>query len=318
MLKSLAKRFLPANAAYVVWLQAHQIRERGFRFWIAWNTHLVRGWARDRAGRRVYATVGPEDARARRTSDTVFVFGCGASLNDLSAEEWTHVAGHDVFGFNEFFRQRWVPVGFHLLRVGVQGSLKQRPYAEHVAGGIEGNALYDDTLLLLQEGPLAELSNELVGARLLRPGRAILRYRTARGAGPPSKVWDEGLRHVVGTLDDTVNAAYALGWTRIVLVGIDLYDSRYFWLPPDRTSTTDPVTGQAIAAERNTYRGIRFDETHSTARNGVVRLMDGWRRHLAAHGVELAVYNPRSLLAEVLPVYETPARAARTPPAPVP
>ena len=40
----------------------------------------------------------------------------------------------------------------------------------------------------------------------------------------------EGLRHVGGTLSDAVNAAACLGWTHIVLAGVDLYDSRYFWL----------------------------------------------------------------------------------------
>lgn len=311
MLRALARRVLPPNLAYHAWLQVFQLRERGFRFTLAWNTQLARGWTRDRRGRAHYVEVDAERARARRTSDTVFVFGCGASLNDLTDEEWAHIAEHDTFGFNEFFRQRWVPVGFHLLRQGVDGSLRQRPYAEHVARGIAESPHYERTLLLLQEGWLAELSNELVGGRLLPPGRQMLRYRTARGAGPPSANWGDGLRHVVGTLDDTVNAAYALGWRRIVLTGVDLYDSRYFWLPPNLTSTTDPATGASVAAERNRYRGNRYDETHSTAANGVVAIMDGWRGRLEADGVELSVYNPRSLLAEALPVYARPQERAR-------
>ena len=60
------------------------------------------------------------------------------------------------------------------------------------------------------------------------------------------------------------------GWRHIVLVGVD--DSRYFWAPPDSTGR--------------------------------------WARLLAAGGVTLSVYNPRSLLRDVTSVYERPRAGA--------
>ena len=277
-----------------------------------WNAHLLDAWLRDRLARRSYTTLDEAALRARRRSDTVFVFGSGASLNDITDAEWAGIGRHDVFGFNDFIRQRWVPAGFHLLRGGVYGTLEWRPYAEQVAGAIAGNPCYRDTAFLLQGELLGDFSNRLVGHRLLPPGAAVFRYTTARGSGPPTRRFADGLRHGVGTLEDVVNAAWLLGWREIVLTGIDLYDSRYFWLPPDRTQTVDPATGTVGAGERNSLRGQRFDEPHNTARSGVVDLMASWGALLAAEGVRLSVYNPRSLLAGPLPVYERETAQARS------
>ena len=49
------------------------------------------------------------------------------------------------------------------------------------------------------------------------------------------------------------------------------------------------------------------DGIHSTAVNGIVELMREWREYYEPRGIELFVYNPRSLLAAVLPVWP-PAR----------
>src|SRR5207249_1724538 len=129
--------------------------------------------------------------------------------------------------------------------------------------------------------------------------------------GPPTRSFSQGLRHSNGTLSDVVNCAYILGWTRIVLVGVDLYDSRYFFLPPEKTLGMDPATGTTTGVEFNQWRGQRYDQLHNTARGGIVDLMANWRALLEADGVELSVYNPKSLLAGPLPVFRSPARTKR-------
>jgi hypothetical protein len=59
----------------------------------------------------------------------------------------------------------------------------------------------------------------------------------------------------------------------------------------------------------NNIRGNRYDEPHNTARSGVVEQMGEWGRMLAGEGVALSVYNQRSLLTDVLPVYRLPVHA---------
>ncbi|MGQ0535818.1 MAG: hypothetical protein ACT4PT_07080, partial [Methanobacteriota archaeon] len=273
------------------------------------HANLVDAWVRDRLGRRDHVVLDADGVRATRRSDTVFVFGSGCSLHDVGADGWRHIASHDTLGVSGFIHQRWIPVRYQLIRGWVEtreGALGWRPYTEDFARTLAENPNFDETILVLQGEYFAQFANRLVGHGLVKPGRRMFRYGSIRGKGPPSERLEDGLRHAVGTLSDAVNFAYAMGWKRIVLTGVDLYDSRYFWLPPDSTFGIDPRTRRATAATEN-VRGHRFDSAHSTARNGVVELMAGWAAHMGRRrGVELLVHNPRSLLAGALPVYRPP------------
>tara|TARA_B100002003_G_C13827369_1_gene406871 strand:- start:39 stop:416 length:378 start_codon:yes stop_codon:yes gene_type:complete len=93
-----------------------------------------------------------------------------------------------------------------------------------------------------------------------------------------------------------VSFGYAMGYGSIVLVGVDLYDRRYFWLGEDETRPEDLA------------RDAAHTDVHNTARP-VVDLMRQWTEFLKERGVSLTVYNPQSLLAEVMDVYS--ARGAQ-------
>lgn len=286
------------------------LRADGIGKTLRYNAMLVDAWVRNHANRSHYPLLTQAEAAALRKSDTVFVFGSGASLNEITTAEWTHIARHDVFGFNAFYYQRWADVDFHLLRGGLYGELRWRGYAEEVMGEIRKSPHYRNTVFVMQEEYLAQFCNQLIGYRLLPPVRGVLKYHTDRREGTlPSRDLSDGLRHVAGTLSDAVACAYCLGWRHIVLAGVDLYDSRYFWLPPDKVPTVDRATARVTAAEANALGGNRYSDLHYTLRNGVVELMAEWRRHFAAEGVQMTVYNPRSLLARELPVYR-PTSAA--------
>jgi len=306
-LRRTARRVLTPNARFTLQTQVNQWRTKRPAHWLRWNAMLIDAWVRDRLNRRHYEVVDEAAARARRKSDTVFIFGSGYLLNGLSAREWEHFGAHDVFGFNAFYYQKWLPVDFHLLRGGIYGELRWRPFANEVAAALGRNPLFARAVFVMQEEFLAQFPNQLVGHRLLPAGATLLRYRTAREPGLPTRSIADGLRHQAGTLMDTVNCAYCLGWKHIVLVGVDLYDSRYFYLAADQTPGIDPKTALVVGAERNPYRGTRFDQTHATVQNGIVDIMSEWCAAMADAGVTLSVYNPRSLLRQALPLYECPS-----------
>jgi hypothetical protein len=125
-----------------------------------------------------------------------------------------------------------------------------------------------------------------------RRGRAIYRWRTIDDAEVPSENLDDGLVHGHSTLQECINFAYLLGWREIVLVGVDLYDRRYFWLDPGETRSVDERRG-ASAADR-----------HTQAASGLADTLGRWARWLAERGVRLTVYNPRSLLAGRMPAHQ--------------
>ncbi len=300
---AIARRWLGPGARFIVRTQLNQWREHGPVWFLRWNCMLATAWVRDRANRAAYRVIGERELKAARKSHKVFIFGSGASLNELEAADWAHFAEHDVCGFNAFYYQRWIDVDFHLLRGAVYGDLRWQPFAHEVESALGASTHFARTIFVLQAGYLAQLANQLVGYRLLPAGARLFRYRTAREDGPPTRTFGEGLRHTTGTLADAVNFAACAGWTDIVLVGVDLYDSRYFHLPPDETVVVDAETGGLTSGEW-APRGQRYDQPHATSRRGVIELMRSWRAALERDGVRLAVYNPRSLLADVIPVYQ--------------
>ncbi|MGH2933092.1 MAG: hypothetical protein ACRDL2_01055 [Gaiellaceae bacterium] len=308
--RGLAKAVLPPRVRHTLRVERTVLGTRGPRYTTLWNLALVDAWARDRMRRRRYTLLGEAAVRAARRSDRVFVFGSGASMNDIAPGEWAAMAEHDTFGFNAFYWQEWIRVDFQLFRGGAYGALRPDHRAEELAGALRANPRFANTVFVMQDDFLGHYANFVVGRGYLPAGSRLFRYRMAPGAGQPTRSFAEGIRHAPGTLVDAVNCAYCLGWSEIVLVGIDLYDSRYYWLPPDKTLTYDPIDNRVVAGDVNSMRGNRPGELHNTATAGIVELMGDWERFLAADGVQLSVYNPKSLLAGVMPVFdgEKPAR----------
>ncbi|MFQ5934582.1 MAG: hypothetical protein ACE5KI_08075, partial [Dehalococcoidia bacterium] len=153
--------------------------------------------------------------------------------------------------------------------------------------------LYKDSILLVQGGWRAINGNRMIGRRLLPEGARVFRFRNRPRSAyePPSPSFKAGLFHGASTLSDCVNFAYIMGWRRIVLVGVDLYDRRYFWLRDVETRDHDVA------------RGASHEQRHNSA-EGVIRVLGAWGEVLSQEGVQLSVYNPRSLLASVLPMFD--------------
>jgi hypothetical protein len=283
------------------------VAEHGVPYYAQWFALRMRLWGGARAGMRAYTALAHSALAARRRSDTVFVFGSGYSLNDLSPADWQHFARHDVFGFSGFVYQRWIPTGFHLVRgwdEGTAGLQRWRTSAAQYARRLRENPYFASTAFILQGDYSAIFANTLLTYRLLPRGAAVCRYRTARRLDDRlSERWSAGVTHGPGTLADTINVAYLLGWRRIVLVGVDMYDSRYFWGPPDATLDFDEGGEFAAVTVANDH-GIAWNTKHHSARNGMVDVLGRWGALFALAGVSLMVFNPRSLLAGVLPVYE--------------
>lgn len=240
-------------------------------------------YALDRARRSSYKTLDEHELRQTRRSGTAFVFGSGKSLLEITDDDWHRIARHDTIGFSQFQKQRFVRVDYHL----ISEALSVEPYARL----FHENSRYAETIYIVQEGWLAHVGNELVGRRLLPRDARLFRFRrVSRGRySPPSESFGAGLVHGVNSSISTTNFAVVNGWKRIVLTGIDLYDREYFFLPP----------GASFEGEKPGYTAASL----FPGADIVVDYFRRWRPLLERRGVELLVYNPRSLLAEVLDVF---------------
>jgi hypothetical protein len=150
-------------------------------------------------------------------------------------------------------------------------------------------------MFLVQTGLSAVNGNRAIWLRLLPQQRRVFLFRSHRGSRLPSASLADGVAHTEGTLSDCINLAALLGWRNIVLCGVDLYNRQYFWLPGG-----EPREGDTTTAGK-----------HNTAIGGIVDGMRVWREFYEGRGVNLFVYNPKSLLAEVLPIWKRTAETIR-------
>lgn len=283
------------------------LRQYGVKALLHWSKVELNVYLRQRFNRRHYNILTEEQLAAYRRSDTIFILGSGYSLNDITPKEWAHIGKHDVLGFSGAIYQKWISVNFHLLRgwdYGSRESLMRWYYsADRYARDLQANPLFINSVLLMFADYHNVFCNTLLGFKMIPAGSNIFLYKSSKSLdGLPSETLKKGIVHGVGTLCDAVNFAYLLGWKRIVLVGVDLYDSRYFWGRPDGTEVLD-AAGK-LASSEITNRGKRWDEAHNTVQNGIIELMGRWRKHFAdGRGVSLEIYNSRSLLSKVIPVY---------------
>jgi hypothetical protein len=234
-----------------------------------------------------------DDLRQARRSDRVFVFGSGASLKEISREEWSRIEAHDTFGFNWFVREQFARCDFHLIRQIADSEHRTDwdPQVREYCALIDSNPAYADTILLVQHELRARGANLAFQIGVFPHHHRVFPWATNR-EDRFSESFDAGLVHVTSTLFDSVNAAVLMGWNQIVLVGIDLYDRRYFWLPEGETRARDRA------------KSASHEDAHTQAASGLAERMDEWATLLAARGVALSVYNPRSLLAKTLPIYD--------------
>jgi hypothetical protein len=255
-------------------------------------------WAnnRDLLG-KYYDLVCPDYVRTRKISDTIFIFGSGRSILELTSQEIEVFRNANTLSFNWFIKQSLFPVDFHLTRRigdpdngdGDNDSLKALAGVKKFFDQYRMNPFYRDTVLLLQWERRAIGSQLAVSNQLIPSGTRVFPWQTKPGVRLSDRI-EDGLTHGHSVLCECINWAYLFGWKSIVLVGVDLYDNGYFWMAPGESTRFQ------------TERGNRWG-MHSTAVSGIVEFLANWNDELEKDGVTLFAYNPRSMLRKSLPQY---------------
>lgn len=235
--------------------------------------------------------VTSEAVYKRKRSDTLFILGSGYSINDLTPGETQEMSKCDTLSFSWTIYQNLIRMDFHMIREISMNDLNPSLYEQELrtySEVLKKNPLYENALFILQIGWNAM---RMVIYDYLPPGAECLLYANdKKGTQYPNSEFKLGLAHGPSTLFDCINFGYLFGWKRIALVGIDLYDRRYFWLKPDEARYDDVIN------KRN------YLDVHNTARETVI-WAKRWHKCLRKRGVELFVYNPKSLLAKSIPVF---------------
>ncbi len=212
----------------------------------------------------------------RRRSDTLFILGSGASVLSYSAEEWAQIARHDSIGFNYWLLHPFIPTFFlfELTKLDWDFSCITRNLAERVDYRQHGVELFIKD---------AERLDAETARRLLRalPSGLSGSYRLTWDAEIPGESAAELARSLSwldrlgcfsargrwaaprnrASLFLCVSLAVRAGYRNIVLCGVDLNNTNYFFrmegfaaapglcVPPDYQPGTVHKTNDAAHGE---------------------------------------------------------------------
>lgn len=232
----------------------------------------------------------------KKNNKIIFIFGSGYSINNITLKEWEDIKNvGDSLSFNFFFLGKFIPISYHIFRE--TGPYISLPYfllnlINNYMKKIFKNDFYKKTIFFTHFDEKSLSTIWAVYILKLFRGKKICFYKNIEDRliiKTPSDSIDS-IPHCGSTLFDAINLAYLLEYSTIVLVGVDLYDRRYFWLNVNETRDAD------------IHRGNTCFDMHNTTQN-VIDTMRVWYPYLLSKGVKLYIYNPKSLLAGLIPVF---------------
>lgn len=193
--------------------------------------------------------------REEKTHDTLVIYGSGYSINALNPEQIMRLSSFNSISFNWFCKSK-IPVTFYLVRE--QANTVKRVSKDETKK-IFLKALnappYLEACKIVQNVHMEKWS-EKTRAKVLSYHQCLDKIR---GSGIVLKesresprnflkfdIFEDGVIHGQTTLCNVLHIASWLEYKRIIFVGIDLYDSRYFWLGDQekRAITRAPVNRQ--------------------------------------------------------------------------
>lgn len=204
--------------------------------------------------------------KVKRSSDTIFILGCGASINDLAESDWAIVNQHDSIGVNYFYAHSFRPT-FHMIELGQSPKsltcINKHLLADH-SRNKEKVFMQIRHVMRRKSGKLCDENGNLF---LYSPSvpkstcTALISRIVARWYNKP-----DTLMHHASNLDCTVHFAYQAGYRNIYLLGVDLNTNQYFWDVAE--SPTNPML-EIKAATLDDYLSTNFDlaanKQHATA-----------------------------------------------------
>lgn len=288
-------------------------------------THDARRALASMRSRGLLRSVADLDIAARKRSSTVFVLGSGSSVNSLTEADWDVIGEYDSIGFNLWLVHDFVPT-FYFIELGTESLAADMADTYQVEllrqrlPDLNGMPIIVESKCWLRPNGVAYPVPRQLRSSLFFYAPYYLRTTSVdvvawvlRRARP---LWRHGSRdlramvHHRASLSALVLFAFLAGYEEIVLVGVDLNDSRYFW------ETNSDVLKGAVGppTDGNSQAHVTVDPTATRSEVAVpidhyLRLLD--LSVLRPSGVTLTVANPASRLSSFLPVYRRLSLGAR-------
>ena len=232
----------------------------------------------------------------------IVIFGSGSSINNISDREWTILnENYDSIGFNHFYHCKKIKLTYYVIREFQTFEPKIKYFNKRLKS-IFNLKHFKNVVKKIDENKNLKKTN-FIYLNDYKSGTAFImyhllkkKYRTLgfysnlinREKVLPISENFKAIPHGKATLIDAINISYLLGYKKIILAGVDLYDRRYFFLNKDETRGIDKL------------RGANFSDKHNTSH--LIDKMEKLSNEYNKKGISLFILNEKSLLNKNLPI----------------
>ncbi len=233
--------------------------------------------------------ISKEEFISKKTSDTLVILGSGSSINNISDETWGKISKFNSIGFNWWCHHQFGPT-FYVIRE--QANTKHRNKATETREVLFKELLkssYASTCLVVHD--LVKHSPKTYRyakkhSHFTQDGIIVKDVKGKLKASRLKKdIFGHGVFHGRSSLTNVLHIAIYLKYKRIIFAGVDLRNSRYFWLGPK-------VTRLNIR-----QKGLKSHNTHPVAKHTITFLR---KVRKVVPNVEMYTLNRKSMLTKVM------------------
>jgi len=230
----------------------------------------------------------PEEFMDLKKTDTVVILGSGYSINSISLKEWNIISSFDSMGFNWFCHHNFGPT-FYIIRE--QATTRNRNIGTETRQCFYKNIskpAYRNTCIIvhnLKKHSPKSYSYKRYADKIKQKGIVVKDIKgSLSGKRLKQNIFTKGVFHGRCSLTNVVHIAIFMQYKRIIFAGVDLKNSRYFWLPKHKTRKN-------ILQKRKTQR-----DRHPVWRH-VIRLVKTVKNNF---DIELICVSSKSLLNKII------------------
>jgi hypothetical protein len=260
------------------------------------------------------------DLRALKRSDTLFVLASGSSINQMLPSRWKVIGQHDSVGFNYWPIHSFVPTMYFLETISTNHPREMFPAFCRIAKQRAKD--YKDVVKVVTElhralpakrfagseelpGPWYTLHTFPVAASTEAEFAYGLRYLRSKGLFDPADRFSLVFKQA-STLSSLISLAIRMRYKAVVLCGVDLNHSEYFY----QDATLYPETAALEFSPRNAPHAINSPLPWRIPIASVILEMK--RQLLDPAGIQIYVENRSSALWPA--IAEAPANLFDFPP----
>jgi len=174
---------------------------------------------------------------AKKKSHTLAIMGSGYSINDLTLGEWQRIhRNYDTIGFNWFCKGD-IPTTFYLVR---EQCTTPKKVTDDQTMMILSHKLNEQNPTIIISAMVGRTDNfQYAEHHDMFKGKGFI-FNDIQGkinfVDLTDDIFVEGLHHGKCTLTNILNFAIGMEYEKVIFFGIDLINSKYYWLAENETN----------------------------------------------------------------------------------